>query len=174
MAQRSSSRSTESAPAGDIVVGVVRSPHGIRGEVRVEPTTDRAAERFRAGTVLETDAGPLTIAVVRGTADAPIVRFDGIADRAGAQKLRGQELRVTRAQARREGQYLWDDLIGLVAWTPEGARLGEVRDVLRAGGADVLVVRDGDREVLLPALDPVIREVDLAGGRIVVVPQEEA
>ncbi len=61
MAQRSSSRSTRPAPATDIVVGVVRAPHGVRGEVRVEPLTDRISERFRAGAVLETDG---TISVI--------------------------------------------------------------------------------------------------------------
>jgi 16S rRNA processing protein RimM len=156
------------------VVGVVRAPHGLRGEVRIEPLTDRPSERFRPGVVLRSEAGAMRIEGVRGAADALIVRFEGIADRDSAERLRGRELRVTRADARRAGQYLWDDLIGLEALTPEGSRVGEVREVLRAGGADVLVVRDGEREVLLPMLESVIREVDLEGGRIVVVPQEEA
>ncbi|HZC31065.1 MAG TPA: ribosome maturation factor RimM [Gaiellaceae bacterium] len=170
MARRSTSRSTEA----DVVVGVVRGPHGVRGEVRIEPTTDRPEERFRVGARLGTTEGTLVIAAVRGTADAPIVRFRGIDDRTAAERLRGTELRVPRSAARREGEYLWDELIGLEAWTPEGARLGEVTEVLRAGGADVLVVRDGARETLLPALESVVREVDVAHGRIVVAPQEEA
>lgn len=168
MARRSTSRST------DIVVGVVRAPHGVRGEVRVEPMTDRADERFRVGSRLATDRGTLVITSVRGTADAPIVAFEGIADRTAAEALRDRQLRVARGAARRRGEYLWDDLIGLEAVTVAGARLGEVREVLRAGGADVLVVRDGDRETLLPALESVIREIDVARGRIVVAPQEEA
>ncbi len=168
MARRSTSRST------DIVVGVIRAPHGMRGEVRVEPMTDRADERFRTGSRLATDAETLVIASVRGTAGAPIVLFEGVADRTAAEKLRGRELRVTRDAARREGEYLWDELIGLEAWTVAGERLGEVREVLRAGGADVLVVREGDRETLLPALESVIRQIDVAGGKIVVAPQEEA
>ena len=172
MAPRSSSRSTR--PQADVVVGVVRAPHGTRGEVRVEPTTDRASERFRAGAVLEPDAGPLTIVEVRGTADAPIVRFEGVRDRSSAEGLRGRELRVARSDARREGEYLWDDLIGLEVVTPDGDSLGRVSEMLRAGGADVLVVRDGARELMLPALESVVREVDLEGGRIVAVPQEEA
>ncbi len=168
MEQRSTSRST------DIVVGVVRGAHGVRGEVRVEPMTDRAAERFRAGFRFTTDDGTLVVASVRGTSDSPIVRFDGIRDRDAAEKLNGRELRIARATARRPGEYLWADLIGLEAYTPDGTRVGEVTEVLRAGGADVLVVRDGAREVLLPTIDTVVREVDVEGGRIVVIPQEEA
>ncbi|MBU6422672.1 MAG: 16S rRNA processing protein RimM [Chloroflexota bacterium] len=175
MAPRSTSRSTETdRRSADVVVGVVRAPHGIRGEVRVEPMTDRAAERFRVGSRLTTDRESLVVASVRGTSDAPIVAFEGVADRSAAERLRDRELRVPRAAARREGEYLWDDLVGLETWTVGGERLGEVREVLRAGGADVLVVRDGDREILLPMLESVVREVDLGGGRIVVAPQEEA
>lgn len=169
MAHGSTSRSTDRA---DVVVGVVRAPHGVRGEVRVEPTTDRFDERFRAGARFGTDLGPLTIASVRGSAAAPIVLFEGVADRRAAEALRGRELRVAREEARRGEGHLWADLIGMEVVTPDGARLGAVSDVLRAGGADVLVVR-GDREILLPALGSVIREVDVERGRIVAVPQEE-
>src|SRR6266508_3505724 len=111
MARRSNSRSTDSDDA--IVVGVVRGPHGITGEVRVEPLTDRFDERFHVGSTLESVSGPVTI----------------------------------------------------------GAVLGEVHDVLRAGGADVLVVQ-GEKEILLPMLESVIREI--GADTIVAVPQEEA
>ncbi|MDE3111502.1 MAG: 16S rRNA processing protein RimM [Chloroflexota bacterium] len=152
----------------------MRAPHGVRGEVRVEPMTDRVAERFRVGSVLQTDQGTLRVASVRGTDDAPIVAFEGIVDRDAAERLRDRALRVARAAVRREGEYLWDDLIGLEALTVRGERLGEVREILRAGGADVLVVSDGEREMLFPMLESVVREVDLAAGRIVLAPQEEA
>lgn len=166
MAPGSTSRST------NVVVGVVRAPHGLRGEVRVEPTTDRSDLRFRVGSRLQTDAGAVTVASVRGTPAAPIVRFEGVDDRTAAERLRGSELRVARAEARKGEGYLWDDLIGMEVVMPDGARIGTVQEVLRAGAADVLVVR-GEREVLLPALESVIREVDLEGRRIVAVPQQE-
>lgn len=169
MAPRSTSRSTSPDAAPDIVVGRVHAPHGLRGEVKVEPLTDRFQERFAPGSRLESAIGSVTVDAVRGTEAAPIVRFEGIEDRAAAEKLRG-DLRVPRAEARREGEHLWADLIGREVVTPEGERLGEVRDVLRAGGADVLVVQ-GERELLLPMLASVVREV---GERIVAVPQAEA
>lgn len=170
---RPTSSISRSTGSDDVVVGVVRAPHGVKGEVRVEPLTDRFEERFRVGSRLESEVGPVTIASVRGTADGPIVRFEGVADRGAADRLRG-ELRVSRAEARTGDGHLWSDLIGMHVTTPDGVPLGEVADVLRAGGADVLVVRDGEREVLLPALESVIREVDREGRRIVAVPQEEA
>lgn len=159
MGQRSTSRSTS-----DIVVGVVRAPHGVKGEVKVEPLTDRFEERFRAGSVLLSTVGPLRIVSVRG--DPPIVRFEGIDDRDAAERLRG-ELRVSRDEARKGEGHLWADLIGKRVVTPEGKELGTVTEVLRAGGADVLVVG----ELMLPMLESVVREI---GEVIVAVPQEEA
>ncbi|HEV8535149.1 MAG TPA: ribosome maturation factor RimM [Candidatus Limnocylindria bacterium] len=158
------------------MVGVVRAPHGVRGEVKVQPRTD-VPGRFRKGSRLLCDGvGELVIASVRGPADVPIVLFEGRASRTDAEQLRGRSLRVTRGEARRatKGSYLWADLLGLRAETPDGVVLGLVREVIRAGETDVLVVRpDGAREeILLPAIASVVRTVDLEGGRIVVVPQE--
>ena len=162
MARRSNSTST------DVVVGLVRGPHGLKGEVRVEPLSDRSEERFRAGSRLESAIGTVTIESVRGTSADLIVRFEGISDRDAADRLRG-ELRVSRAEARRPDEHLWGDLIGKRVVTPDGRELGAVTEVLRAGAADVLVVREGEKELLLPMLESVIREI---GERIVAVPQE--
>lgn len=174
MARRSTSRST-SESAG-LVVGVVRAPHGVRGEVRVDPRSD-VPERFRAGAVLACDGvGPLRVASVRGPATAPIVRFSGYASREDADALRDRFLRVSREEARRAtaGSYLWADLVGLRAETPDGELIGEIREVLRAGEADVLVVeRERGGEILVPAIASVVQLVDLPGGRIVLAPQEE-
>lgn len=173
MEQRSTSKSISS---DDPIVGVVGAPHGVRGEVKVQPRTDVAA-RFRKGSRLLCDGmGELVIVSVRGAADVPIVRFEGVNTRTDAERIRGRALRVPRAEARRaaKGGYLWADLLGLRAETPEGRPLGTVSEVIRAGETDVLVVRaEGSREeLLLPAIASVVREVDVAGGRIVVAPQE--
>ena len=173
MEQRSTSKSINS---DDPVVGVVGAPHGVRGEVKVQPRTD-VADRFRRGARLLCDGvGELVIASVRGAADVPIVRFEGYSTRTDAERIRGRTLRVSRADARRtaKGAYLWADLLGLRAETPDGRSLGAVSEVIRAGETDVIVIRaQGSRdELLLPAIASVVREVDIAGGRIVVVPQE--
>jgi 16S rRNA processing protein RimM len=170
MEQRSTSKSTD-----DPIVGVVGAPHGVRGEVKVHPRTD-VADRFRKGSRLLCDGvGELVVASVRG-ADVPIVLFDGLTTRNDAERIRGRNLRVSRAEARRAAKdaYLWADLLGLRAETPDGKALGIVSEVLRAGETDVLVVRaEGSREeLMLPAIASVVREVDITGGRIVVVPQE--
>lgn len=160
----------------DPIVGVVGAPHGVRGEVKVHPRTD-VADRFRKGSRLLCDGmGELVVASVRGASGVPIVRFDGLTTRTDAERIRGRNLRVSRAEARRAAKdaYLWADLLGLRAEMPDGTALGLVSEVLRAGETDVLVVRaEGSREeMMFPAIASVVREVDIAGGRIVVVPQE--
>jgi 16S rRNA processing protein RimM len=142
----------------------------------VEQLTD-VPDRFRAGAVLSCDGvGPLTIDGVRPGTKATIVRFRGYQDRAAALALGGKALRVPRDEARRAvgSAYLWADLIGLRALREGGEPLGSVTEVLRAGETDVLVVTDaGGSELLMPALESVVRSVDVAGGTIVLRPQEE-
>jgi 16S rRNA processing protein RimM len=171
MGQRSTSRSI----SDDLVVGVIRAPHGVRGEVKVDSRTD-VPGRFEKGSRLYCDdLGELVVASARGPAAVPIVRFEGRTTREDAERLRGKRLRVSRADARRaaKGAYLWADLLGLRAETPEGRPLGSVREVIRAGETDVLVIRPADgADVLVPAIASVVREVDLAAGRVVIVPQE--
>jgi 16S rRNA processing protein RimM len=142
----------------------------------VDPRSD-VPGRFRVGAVFACDGlGPLTIRSIRGTGSAPIVGFAGYASRPDAEPLRGRSLRVSIDEARRatKGSYLWADLVGLRAETPAGEPIGTVRDILRAGETDVLVVsRERGGEILVPAIASVVREVDVAGGRVVVSPQEE-
>lgn len=169
-------RSTSRSISDTLVVGVITAPHGVRGEVRVDPRSD-VPDRFRVGAVLECDGlGPLTITSIRGTAAEPIVGFAGYGSRPDAEPLRGRSLVVSVDEARRalKGKYLWADLVGLRAENPEGERIGEVREIIRAGETDVLVLRrEAGGDLLVPAIASVVREVDVAGGRVVVTPLEE-
>ncbi|MGH2491331.1 MAG: ribosome maturation factor RimM [Candidatus Limnocylindria bacterium] len=173
MGPRSTSRSISDDA---LVVGLILGPHGVRGEVRIDPRTD-VPGRFAAGAVLQCDdIGPLTVAAIRGDAAKPIVHFQGYDTREAAESLRRRFLRVARTESRRAtaGAFLWADLLGVRVETPDGASLGVVRDMLRAGENDVLVIADeSGRERLLPMLESVVKVVDVAAGRIVAVPQEE-
>jgi 16S rRNA processing protein RimM len=174
MGPRSTSRSTSD---DDLVVGYILGPHGVRGEVRVDPRTD-VPGRFRAGAVLECDdIGPITIVAVRGGVAKPIIQFEGYDSRVAAESLRRRFLRVARSESRRAttGAYLWADLLGARVEMPDGTWLGIVREMLRAGENDVLVIADASgRERLLPMLESVVKQVDVEAGRIVAVPQEDA
>ncbi len=117
------------------------------------------------------------MAAIRGETAKPIVRFEGYDTREAAESLRRRFLRVARGESRRatSGGYLWADLLGARVETPEGTWLGIVRELVRVGENDVLVIADASgRERLLPMLESVVKFVDVGDGRIVAVPQEEA
>ena len=173
MGQRSTSRSTDDGET--LVVGQIRGPHGVRGEVRIDPRTDIPG-RFVPGAVFDCEGvGPLKITARRGAESEPIVQFDGYETRESVEALKDRYLTVTLADARAKiapGAFLWRDLVGLEVVTPEGRALGRVRDLIRAGGADVLVIDGDGKELLLPMIGPVISAIEVAAGRIVATPLE--
>lgn len=173
MARRSISRSTRPS---HLVVGAIAGAHGVRGELRVIPDTDNP-RRFRAGQrVLVEGLGERRILGVRGSGRRLVVRLEAVDDREAAAALGGRELRVPIELARQDVEgHLWADLVGLQVSDESGTELGILEEILRAGETDVFVVRDvGGRERLFPAVDSVVRAIDVEGGRVVVRPQEEA
>jgi 16S rRNA processing protein RimM len=160
----------------DLVVGRIGHAHGVKGEVSVEVRTDDPDRRYATGSVLATDPaglGPLTIEGVRAHHGRLLVRFAGIEDRNAAETLRGILLVVDAATAGEtdDGEW-WDhDLVGLTAVTTDGRTLGSVTDVVHVPGAPLLAIVDEDaRELLVPFVESIVPEVDVAGGRLVVDP----
>jgi 16S rRNA processing protein RimM len=100
--------------------------------------------------------------------DGLIVCLDGVATREGAEALEGQFVGVPREQlpATEGGEYYWADLIGLAVLNLAGVSLGKVTRLIETGANDVLVVTDGERERLLPFVGHVVKDVDVAAGRI--------
>ncbi len=157
-------------------VAYVRGPHGVAGEVRLEVQSDVPGRIRRGARLLCDGVGELVVASVRGAGKTPVVAFQGYADREGAATLTGRSLRVTREEARRaaSGGYLWADLVGLSARSVGGTALGSVVELIRAGGADVLVIRpDRGADLLVPMLESTVKAIDLDAGTVVVAPQEE-
>lgn len=106
--------------------------------------------------------------------DGFVLALEDVTDRDAAAALRGQLVEVPRAAISLDpGEYLVADLIGLAAVDPAGAALGTIAEILQLPAHDVLVIRDGDRERLVPLVDAFLREVDLPGGRVVLDPPEE-
>jgi 16S rRNA processing protein RimM len=155
-------------PKTAVTVGRVVSAHGIQGELKVESLTD-FPERFRAGSLLWLEGAPRRIERSRQQSKLMVLKLDAIDSRAEAEAMRGKQLMVPQAQAiEQESVYYLHDIIGLQVMEESGDALGEVVDVLATGSNDVYVVRGGRGEVLLPALDDVVKEVDLRARRMVV------
>ncbi len=155
-------------------VGVITSTHGVRGEVKVFPTTDDAA-RFKKLKNVILDTGKekidLEVAGVKFFKNMVILKFKGIDNINDVEKYRKMSLFVTRENAvkLKKDEYFIADLIGLKVQTDEGEALGEVTDVLQTGANDVYEIRTEDgEEILLPAIKDCVKEVDVEGGSMLV------
>ena len=153
-----------------IVIGRVGAAHGIRGELRIIPLTD-FPERFSALREVMVGDELLHIESVKPQGKSFRMRFREYAVREDAQRLTGRLLTVARAEAAPldEGEYYVFDIVGLTVYDEEDNELGTVENVLRTGSNDVYAVRSEDgREILIPALRAVVREIDVPGGRMTV------
>jgi 16S rRNA processing protein RimM len=155
-----------------LVVGQVRGFHGLRGTVRVESLTDRPEDRFAVGRTLfrEGEAAELTIVESAPDALGWRVRFAQVADRTAAESLREVYLEAVVAPGEElgRGEFYWHEIVGSKVSDLDGSALGEVVDVYRAGGAEVVVVRGPAGEVDIPLVRAVVRTFAPARGEIVV------
>ncbi len=151
----------------ELQVGVITQTHGIRGEVKVFPTTDDAA-RFKRLKEVILDTGRerqiLKIESVKFFKQFVILKFQGYDSINDIEKYKRSRLLVPREQAvkLKKDEYFVADMIGLKVMTDEDEEFGELRDVLATGANDVyVVVRTDGTEVLLPAIKECILAVDM-------------
>jgi 16S rRNA processing protein RimM len=163
----------------DVVVGRIGRPHGLRGEVTVQVSTDDPDSRFAAGVVLGTDPasrGPLTVTGMRRSGPVLVLGFEGITDRNAAETLRGTSLTLDAAAlpVPDDPEEFYDhQLVGLTVVDLAGTVLGTVSEILHPPAAPVLAVNrpDGSAE-LVPFVAAIVPTVDLDGGRLVVDPPD--
>jgi 16S rRNA processing protein RimM len=161
-----------------IAIGRIARPHGLRGQVVVNPDTDFPGERFRPGNTVylrrEGRDEALTIAAVRFHQHRPIVTLDGIASIEQAERLAGLELRVP-PQSRDplpDGLFYREQLVGCQVVTEDGDVVGEVAGVEGTVENSRLVVRGADGEVLVPLAAEICVRVDPDRRTIVIAPIE--
>jgi len=159
----------EEVPPGYVAIGHVGAPWGVRGAVKVYPLAD-SHELFAPGRGVTVSGQRRVIAGARWQKGMVYLRLSGIDDRESAEALRGRLLAVEESELQPlpEGHYYRFQLIGLAVISTDGEELGRVTDVLSTGANDVYVVRGDRGELLLPATDEVVREIDLEGGRMLV------
>lgn len=161
-------------PAQRVLLGRIVAAHGIRGDVVIDSYTAEPSDIGAYGPLSSADGSrQLDIKVVRVTPKGVIARVGGVADRNGAEALRGTDLYAPRASLPEaaEGEYYYADLAGLRADDEAGNRIGSVVGVQNYGAGDLLEVRlDGESGTELIAFtDAFVPVVDIAAGRVVVV-----
>lgn len=160
-------------PPAEVRVGELTGVFGVRGQLKLRSHTDPplAISRYRPWTLRHRGVDTLIDRPqLRAHGKGLLLTLEHIADRDAAEALVGGEIWVPRSAlpAPAAGEYYWIDLEGLQVFTVEGQLLGRISHLFSTGANHVIVVH-GERERLIPFLrDEVVREVDLAGGRMLV------
>jgi len=163
-------------PAGQavrfLVIGRVLGAVGVEGEMRVQAITD-FPERFENLRTIHVGDNLRPYAVRRvhlEGGDTILLKLDGVETADTARAMRNQDLSVPIEEAvpLESGQYFWHEIIGLEVLTDTGITLGKVQDVIRTGSNDVYVVGTAARDILIPAIEDVVKRIDPAAGIMVV------
>lgn len=155
-----------------LVVGEILKPFGFRGEVKIKTITDFPKRLVKHKTIY-IGAPPRAFQVERARfhADYVLMKFVGYDTDTSVAKLRGALVQIPADQAAplKKNQYYHHQIVGLRIVTVEGQDIGAVREILETGANDVYLVHTADgKEILLPAIQSVIKKIDLAAKTITV------
>jgi 16S rRNA processing protein RimM len=156
-----------------VLIGMIAGAHGVKGEMKVDLETDFPDRFKRLRTVYAgKDHVPVRVEGARRLGDRVAIRLADCTDRDAAQALRGTLLFIPSSELMPlpAHTYYRDQIVGLRVVTTAGETLGTITEILVTGSNDVYVVRDEQRETLIPALKEIVREVDVTGGRMVIDP----
>ena len=135
-----------------ISIGQIINTYGIKGELKVYPLTDNEIQH------------------IKYLNNIVVLKFINVDDLEFAEKFRNKYIKVHRNDAVElpENSFFVCDLIGIEVFTTEGLSLGKVFDVIQTGSNDVFIVKSGDKEVLIPGLKSIFKDIDIYKGKIVV------
>ena len=157
-----------------VVLGRIVAPYGIAGWVRIHPFGDdpaswRGMSSWWLGASAEgPEWSPRELKGLRFHGKGLVAKFAGVDDRSAAEKLDGLYVGAPRDALPQTAadEFYWGDLVGLAVENESGEALGTVDSLIEAGANQVLVVRDGEVERLLPFVADVVKDVAVAAGRI--------
>lgn len=159
-----------------LAVGKIVNTQGLKGEVRVISVTDFVNERYKKGALLTIfqdgkETVEVTVKSHRKHKNFDLLTFENHLRIEDVEIYKGSELKVSKEHIQElEGEdYYYHQIIGLSVVTDEGEELGEIKEILSPGANDVWVVKGkAKKDILLPYIDDVVKEVNLEEGRVVV------
>ena len=161
-------------PPEYIVIGVIERAHGVRGELKVKPITDFPSRFKQLKTILiECSGSPdkkfeISHATLKG--QSVYLLLEGIESREQARALRGGYLKIPREQVLplADDEFYHFEVIGFEIITNTGQKLGLVEEVMSFPANDVLLVKNPQREYLIPVIKSVVKKIDRAAGQITI------
>ena len=161
-----------------LVIGKIRKPHGIRGELVFEVTSD-FAEHIKPGihVFLGASKESYFIQSIRKKGNNLLITIEGLRDRNSVEGFRNIYVFVKASSLPplHAGEYYNHDLLGTSVYTTEGKKIGRIVEILKTGANDVYVIASGKRdkqEILIPAIDSVVLKIDIATKKMIVDLQE--
>ncbi len=157
-----------------IPIGKITSVHGLKGAVKVHFYGDGAVYFSTGDTIFirDTSGSEKTFRIEWASPQNKnlLMRFKGVSDRSTSETLVGSEIIIEKAGLPdlEDGNYYWVDIIGLSVFTSDKSYQGLVDSVIPTGSNDVYVVKDGNKETLIPAIVSVVKEIDLKKKRMIV------
>ena len=152
-------------------IGKIVKSSGLKGRLKVLSYCESARVLEELTTVfVGEDTGhvsPFNVRYLRAKGGSFSLGLEGIEDLEAAGALVGQSVFIP-PEMLQDGEYYWKDIIGLDIITEEGQRLGQITTILPTGSNDVYICSGGEREILIPAFDDVVRKIDIEKGLIVV------
>ena len=160
------------AKKGYVLIGEIIGTHGVKGTAKFRSYAESLAV-FEPGrpVIVRERTGRETsreINWVKHHRRTPLLSLKGINDRNQAEELLGAELFIPKAELPlpEDGSFYWFDLIGIAVYTIDGVYLGRIESIMETGSNDVYVVQDGKKEVLIPALESVVVQIDIQQKRM--------
>jgi len=155
-----------------VLIGEIVGVHGLKGTTKIRSYAQSLSLFKPGGSIVVRERGGqeknLDIKWVKPHTGAALISFRGINERPQAQALIGAELFVPKDELPEleEDSYFWFDLIGMAVYTTADEYLGQIESIIETGSNDVYVVQDGKKEVLIPALESVVLDIDTTAKRM--------
>lgn len=156
-----------------ITIGKILGPSGLKGKLKVAVATD-FPQRFAPSSTVYINQQPMTIDSTEWHRGKAIIKLNTINSIEDAEKRQGQLVEIHHSQLHPlpEGQYYHFQLIGLEVWTTHEELLGNITDILTTPSNDNYLVSGDKGEILIPAIEDVVKSIDLNKGRLVIEPIE--
>lgn len=167
------------AVSGLVCMGRSSGAFGLKGELRVFPYTEDPETLINAGQVLlgadPQNVKPYKLQSIKVHGQRLLFRLDGVENREQADKLKGAFVYIPADALPPPGEdeYYWHQVVGVRVLLQDGSEIGLIKEVSNAGAHDLWLVKGPQgKEALIPVIDEVVLEMDLAQGRVVIEPQE--
>jgi 16S rRNA processing protein RimM len=161
-----------------LLVGKVIRPHGLGGLLRIFSHAQSAETFLRAGRIFlklnPEEFQEHRVVSIKKHSNVFLIKLEGLNSLEEAELYRGAEILIRKESLIREDdeEYFWFELIGLKAHLENGRYIGVLSNILNTGSNDIYIVREGKKEILIPAVHDVIKKIDLESGKIIVADME--